>query len=267
MSLVLPETEYDAAAFLYEVRFRGGWSCERCGHVRASHLRCRPRVWQCNRCNRSISVTAGTVLDHVLVPLVKVVQAAVLVAQPGSISSCALAKEIEIRQPSAWYLGVRLRDGFLGEDAPFGGPAFLSQGTCAHRPPKGKKRAQLATGVLRLHFQLLWERGRSLAIRAGVPHTVATLALAVKRTGRPPRLAPPLAGTSNPTRLLDDTHHGVTARWLPHYLAAIAGWVSARHPGRDPAELTLDRALRPARHPLSANRPFPPPSPDLREWR
>lgn len=61
-------TEEACAQYLFEVRWRDGFSCPHCGHPKAWPIRNRP-VWQCASCGRQVSVTAGTILDRTRKPL------------------------------------------------------------------------------------------------------------------------------------------------------------------------------------------------------
>ena len=46
------------------VRWPEGWECERCGCATCSPVAGRNRTWQCTRCPRHLSVTAGTATRH-----------------------------------------------------------------------------------------------------------------------------------------------------------------------------------------------------------
>ena len=44
--------------------FPEGFRCPSCGHARCARVRGRARKWQCTRCSRQFSVTAGTVTSN-----------------------------------------------------------------------------------------------------------------------------------------------------------------------------------------------------------
>ncbi len=104
---IVPD-EYEAAEWLFQFRWPEGFECRRCGGTRATHLRCRPRVWQC-RCGAFNSVTAGTVLHRTRIPLGKILLACVLLSRPGSISSNRLRAVLGVRYETAYRLAHRLR--------------------------------------------------------------------------------------------------------------------------------------------------------------
>src|SRR5262249_36517577 len=112
-----PKDEYSAAELLFYLRFGGDWTCA-CGHRRCTHLRTRPRLFECNACGRTISVTAGTSLHGCRVPLMKVAEAARLLSIPdGSISARSLARRLGVCVETAWSLAHRLRIGFLDQES------------------------------------------------------------------------------------------------------------------------------------------------------
>jgi hypothetical protein len=62
--------ERSCAAFLAELRWPGGFRCERSG-TRSWHHASRPRVFQRATCRRQFSVTAGTVMHRAKVPMME----------------------------------------------------------------------------------------------------------------------------------------------------------------------------------------------------
>ena len=53
---------------LFEMRWREGLTCPNCGHRGFCELKTR-KVFQCNRCKKQLSLTAGTVFQDSKLPL------------------------------------------------------------------------------------------------------------------------------------------------------------------------------------------------------
>jgi hypothetical protein len=56
-------------AFLFERRWPGGFSCPMCGNGDAASLKSRAYAYECLRCSRQTSITAGTVMHRTKLPL------------------------------------------------------------------------------------------------------------------------------------------------------------------------------------------------------
>lgn len=256
------DDEYTAARLLFRLRFGDDWGCAGCGHPRWTQLRVRPRIFECNRCGHPLSVTADTALHRCRVPLTKVLVAARLLSRPGvSISARSLAKVLDVGLETAWSLGHRLRTGFLAAPA-----ARLTDETVWWFPfvpgrlPRGE-RSRSPLGE-RVGFVVLADRSRHLAVETGRPDEAGLRRFLDRHTdGRLP--APgPVRLVYDPTHIGTFTHFGVSDRWLPLYVAAIAGWQNAAVDGWRPDEVTLRTALRCRTRPFAKVRPhrprFPP---------
>lgn len=264
-SIADPTDEYAAAEVLFQLRFGGEWSCERCGHRRCTHLRSRPRQFECNGCGTGTSVTAGTTLHRCRLPLTKVLRAAALLAGPvHSISARALAREIGVTVETAWSLAHRLREGFLRVPGlRFGPDVVLSSAGIRSRPPWRRRQESLLTMAA---LTVLWDRSRRVVVVTGRPdpHQLRRWVDQHADVERP--LCGPFLLPDDPWRAGTRTHRGVSDRWLERYAQAFAGWHNARTEGRSGAADTLRLALRSARHPFRALRPRSPPIGDAR-WR
>lgn len=252
-----PPDEVRAAKALFRLRFGQGWGCERCGHVRCTQLKTRPRVFTCNRCRHPFTVTAGTAFHRCRLPLVQVFAAARLLCRPRSISARALAAALGVGVETAWSLGHRLRSGFL--DAPDvsldGDDLIVTQTSFARRPSRGEPKPSRHD---RARFVLLWNQSRRVVGLAGWPDPAGVRRFVDRhsRAERPAAAPMPMAG--HPAVIGDGTHRGVSTRWLPMYVASIVGWTNGALDGRDPVALTLERGLRCRRYPFARLRPRPP---------
>ncbi len=249
-----PEDEYSAALILFRLRYQHGWGCEECGHLRWTHLRARPRIFECNRCGRGHSVTAGTALHRCRIPLVKVVAAARLLCRAGvSVSARSLARILDLGVEAAWMLGHRLRAGFL--DAPavrLDVDVVLSYEWFRRRKERGEKRG----GVQRplAWFTVLWDWSHRAAGATGSLDRFEARRFLDRHTDA----ATPICGQlmfTDPRRIGNSTHRGVSERWLSLYVAAIFAWRNARIDGRDPPSVALALALRCDRYPFRRLRP------------
>ena len=101
----------DAACMEHLVRLRwpDGFQCPRCGHDHGWLLSSRP-LYECGRCHRQTSVTAGTVFHATKLPLTKWFWAIYWIASDkGDISTLSLSKLIGVPWPTAFAMSRKLR--------------------------------------------------------------------------------------------------------------------------------------------------------------
>ena len=100
---------------LIEVRWPEGWKCPKCGNGRCSPVADRNRIWQCTRCSRQFSVTAGTYMQHSKVHLRRWFHAIWLVARSKrGVSAMELAAQIGVSEVTAGLVLERLRGAMAG---------------------------------------------------------------------------------------------------------------------------------------------------------
>jgi transposase-like protein len=106
---MIPDAE-TARVYLESTLWPNGATCPTC----ASRERITARkggYYRCNACTLDFTVRTGTIFERSHVPLHKWVYAIyLLVTSRKGISSLQLAKEIGIRQASAWFVLQRLRE-------------------------------------------------------------------------------------------------------------------------------------------------------------
>jgi len=106
---LIPDAE-TARVYLESILWPNGATCPTC----ASRERITARkggYYRCNSCTLDFTVRTGTIFERSHVPLHKWVYAIyLLVTSRKGISSLQLAKEIGIRQASAWFVLQRLRE-------------------------------------------------------------------------------------------------------------------------------------------------------------
>ncbi len=93
-----------------EAGWPGGWACPECGNARCSPVAGRNRTWQCTRCSRHLSVTAGTCMQHSKVGLRRWFHAIWLVARSKrGVSAMELAAQVGVSEVTAGLVLERLR--------------------------------------------------------------------------------------------------------------------------------------------------------------
>jgi len=105
-------TEQSCILALSDLKWPTGFSCEKCGSVRAYHHQSRPRIYSCADCGHQHSVTAGTVFHKTKTPLPKWFLAAFLMAQDKrGVSAMFLSRQLGLRYETAWLMAQKLRHG------------------------------------------------------------------------------------------------------------------------------------------------------------
>ena len=97
---------------LEKVRFGDDAFCPHCGGIRVARKADGFRVgrWNCHDCNASFNVLSGTIFEKTKIPLQKWFMAIGLVVNAKkSLSSCQLARDLDLNQKSAWYIQQRIR--------------------------------------------------------------------------------------------------------------------------------------------------------------
>lgn len=103
-------TEEACEGELLRRMFPDGFRCPACGHDRCSRVRGRAHKWQCTRCSRQFSVTAGTAMRGTKLPLAKWFLAAYLMTHSKrGMSAMELARHIGVSERTAGYVLLRLR--------------------------------------------------------------------------------------------------------------------------------------------------------------
>jgi transposase-like protein len=143
-----PDRAFEAAV---EFRWPGGnVTCPRCGEAKHSFIKTR-KIWFCYVCKKQFTVKVGTVMEDSPIGLDKWMTAIWRLANcKNGISSYELAKNLGIRQNSAWFLLHRIREAMKG-DPDFklggdeGGPVEADETFVGGKPKNihASKRAKL----------------------------------------------------------------------------------------------------------------------------
>ena len=95
-------TKEQCRAALVRLRWPGGFVCPCCGHREHCVLAGRG-LYQCNRCKKQTSPTAGTIFHATKLPLTLWFAAIhLIVTAKNGISSVELGRRLGVKQPTAW---------------------------------------------------------------------------------------------------------------------------------------------------------------------
>lgn len=110
------ETEEVCQEELFRLRFPEGFVCPKCGCREYYSVRTR-NTYQCRKCRRQTSVTAGTVMHRTRLPLTKWFWAIYLcVTDKRGISATLLKDRLNVCYESAWHLLDRIRSAMGQRD-------------------------------------------------------------------------------------------------------------------------------------------------------
>ena len=115
MSLVSFFTKFPAQEscieYLEKIRFAQGYYCVYCGSKKVYKHNTKNRMrLQCGCCNKTFKVTVGTIFHDTRLDLKKwfYIISLMLNAKKG-ISSCQIARDLEMRQATVWSVMHRIR--------------------------------------------------------------------------------------------------------------------------------------------------------------
>ncbi len=97
---------------LENVRWREHPSCPHCGSLSVAPKTDSGRIgrWNCHDCKSSFNALSGTIFEKTRIPLQKWFMAiGLIVNAKKSLSSCQLARDLDLNQKSGWYLLHRIR--------------------------------------------------------------------------------------------------------------------------------------------------------------
>ena len=106
-------------AHLESIRWPEVALCPLCNSDRVARKQEGQKVgrWNCHNCTSSFNVLSGTIFQGTRVPLQKWFLAISLMANAKkSLSSCQLARDLDITQQTAWYMQQRIRAAMAGAD-------------------------------------------------------------------------------------------------------------------------------------------------------
>ena len=139
---------------LEAVRWPADANCPHCGgsHVARKQENYRVGRWNCHDCKSSFNVLSGTIFEKTKIPLQKwFLGIALIVNAKKSLSSCQLARDLDITQQSAWYMQQRVRAEMATKQglAMLHGVVEMDETYVGGKPRKGNRRDDDGPGAPR----------------------------------------------------------------------------------------------------------------------
>ena len=127
---------------LEALRWADKMVCPYCGNEHVARQRDGNRVgrWKCYGCKSSFNVLSGTIFQGTKIPLQKwFVAIAILLNAKKSVSSCQLARDLNMNQKSAWYMTMRIHEAMVDKDAFLFGIVEADETYVGGKPRKNDK--------------------------------------------------------------------------------------------------------------------------------
>jgi len=113
--------EAEAWKFMESVTWPNGPVCQKCGVIGTAYLlgdqktstgkKSYRRLWKCADCRETFSVLVNTIFEDSKIPLSKwLIAVHEISGDKNGISSCELARKLDITQKSAWFMAHRIRE-------------------------------------------------------------------------------------------------------------------------------------------------------------
>lgn len=113
-------TEEKCQEFIKEVKWADGRpECPHCGNKHMNYYLSTRDMWKCSAkdCRKQFSLIKGTIFENTNIPLVKWFKAIFFfTVMKRGISSCQMARNLEVEQRTAWFIMQRLRE-VIAEEA------------------------------------------------------------------------------------------------------------------------------------------------------
>ncbi|MDR3709828.1 MAG: IS1595 family transposase [Capsulimonadaceae bacterium] len=95
--------------FMTNMRWPNGVACPRCGDTAVGFVKTR-RIWNCKGCKKQFTVKVGTIFEDSPLKFQTWLPAFWLLANAkNGISSCELARSLDVTQKTAWFMLHRIR--------------------------------------------------------------------------------------------------------------------------------------------------------------
>lgn len=107
---------------LEAVRWGDSPVCPHCSSSRVARKADGQRVgrWNCHECKASFNVLSKTIFQKTKIPLQKwFLGIALVINAKKSLSSCQLARDLDLNQKSAWYMKMRIREAMVEDSDAF----------------------------------------------------------------------------------------------------------------------------------------------------
>ena len=128
---------------LEQARWGDRPACPLCGSLSVARKAdsFRQGRWNCHDCKSSFNVLSGTIFQKTKLPLQKwfLAIALVLNAKKG-VSSCQLARDLDLNQKSAWYMAMRIRRAMASDSGMLAGIVEADEAYIGGKPRKRNRR-------------------------------------------------------------------------------------------------------------------------------
>ncbi len=134
-------TQESCIELLEQVKWQGEPVCPFCKSNRVARKTEKHHVgrWNCHNCLSTFRVMHGTIFERTKIPLPKWFAAiAILINAKKSVSSYQLARDLDLTQPTAWYMAMRIRKA-MQEDGAFLRGIVEADETWIGGKPRGPK--------------------------------------------------------------------------------------------------------------------------------
>ncbi len=136
-------TQESCVAHIEKARWQGEPACVYCGSDKVSkHTETnRQSRWQCSQCQKSFSVTVGTIFHHTHLPLqIWFLAISLILNAKKGLSSRQLARDLELPVKTAWALAHRIRNAMKDDGALLCGIVEMDETYVGGKPRKGNDR-------------------------------------------------------------------------------------------------------------------------------
>ena len=97
--------------------------------------------WNCHFCRSSFNVLSGTIFQKTKIPLQKWFLAiSIIINAKKGVSSCQLARDLDMNQKSAWFMGMRIRRAMGTQGQLLSGIVEVDEAYVGGKPRKRNRR-------------------------------------------------------------------------------------------------------------------------------
>lgn len=216
--------------YLIQKRWPKEIRCTFCGGNQVIPRRDSGR-FKCKCCNRSFSVTSGTIMHATKIPLSKWFMAISIIANAKKgVSSLQLSRDLGVNKNTAWYLQMRIRSA-MDEDPTLGG--LMEPMRYRSRQTRKQLRRHDSKKQVPTYSPLIISK---LGIKSNRPRTDEMISLKIVSRGKNSRTDIIL------TRAIAGQFHRLNLTHLARYIHEII--FKANHRQEDQFNLMLSRCIR-----------------------
>ena len=135
-------TEEQCRTALVRLRWPDGFVCPCCGHREHCVLASGRGLYQCNRCKKQTSPTAGTIFHATKLPLTLWFAAIhLIVTAKNGISSMELGRRLGVKQPTAWTVKHKIMAVMARREGEYTAYGAGGDGRCLSRRSALRRQA------------------------------------------------------------------------------------------------------------------------------